>query len=81
MKCTLIGREVVSYKSKTDGQDRTMLILHVTRTTPRCRGIATDQVRIFSGQECYDKAVNLDIDSAISIDYNQRGLVEDVDML
>ena len=42
MKCTLIGREVVSYKSKTDGSDRTMLILHVTRTTPRCRGIATD---------------------------------------
>lgn len=81
MKCTLIGREVVNYKSKTDGASKSMIILHVTRTTGRCYGIASDQVRIFSGQDAYDKAMALTLDSAISIDYNQRGLVEDVEML
>lgn len=81
MKCTLVGREIINYKSKTDGSSRSMIVLHVTRTTARCHGIATDQVRVFSGQDAYDKAMGLDLDSAISIDYNQRGLVEDVEAL
>lgn len=81
MKCTLVGKEMVSYKSKDTGESRKMLILHVTRTTSRCQGIATDQIRVFSGQECFGRASDMPLDNAISIDYNQRGLVEDVELL
>lgn len=81
MKCMLIGIQEINYKQKDTGNPKKMAILHCTRTDDRCLGVMTEQVRIYSGQTCYSDAVNLPIDHEILVDYNQRGMVDSVEVI
>lgn len=81
MKGILVGKQVINYTNKTSGNPAKMLVMHVTYNSDRVDGVATEQVRIFGGQANYDHALSIPLNQEILVDYNQRGMVDNIEIL